>query len=99
MLAKELEVIVYPGAGDHWHSEVTPNPMWPQIEAAVRRLDRAEYPFLHIYLPRPEKESVPWLLDVIGGRGEYGLSANDSRWHQRWRFRDPDRPCGPELVD
>ncbi len=99
MLAKELEVVVYPDAGHHWHSEVTPDPAWPQIEAAVRRLDRAEYPFLHIYLPRPDRESAPWLLDVIGGGGEYGMSAHDGRWHERWRFRDPARPCGPGLVD
>jgi len=99
MIAVELQVIVYPDAGYAWHSEVTPEPSWPQIEAAVRRLDRAEFPFLHIYLPRPEREADLWLLNVIGGRGEYGLSGNDGRWHERWRFRDPARPCGPELVD
>jgi hypothetical protein len=99
MRVKELEVIVYPEAGDDWHSEVTTDPTWPQIEAAIRRLDRAEYPFLHLYLPRPERASDLWMLDVIGGKGEYGLSGHDGRWHDRWRFRDPSRPNGPELID
>jgi hypothetical protein len=99
MVAKELEVIVYPMAGSKWHSEVTPDPTWPQVEAAIRRLDRAEYPFLNICLPRPDRESDLWMLNVIGGRGEYGLSGMDGRWHERSRFRDPARPCGPELID
>ncbi len=99
MLATELEVIVYPGAGHQWHLVVITDPTWPEIEAAVRRLDRAEYPFLKIYLPRPERESDPGMLNVIGGRGEYGLSVTVGRCHERWRFRDPARPCGPELVD
>jgi hypothetical protein len=99
MLAKELEIIVYPGAGYRWHSEVTADPTWPQIEAAIRRLDRAEYPFLHIFLPRTEQGSDLWGLNVIGGRGEYGLSGIDGRWRERWRFRDLGRPCGPKLID
>ncbi|QDU18156.1 hypothetical protein [Urbifossiella limnaea] len=99
MLAVELEVIVYPGAGTGWHREVTAAPTWPQIEAAVRRLDRAEYPFLNIVLPRAEREADLWVLNVIGGQGEYGLSGNDGRWRERWRFRDPTRPCGQDLID
>ncbi len=98
MIARELEVIVYPGAGYEWHSEVTPAPTWPQIETAVRRLDRAEYPFLHIFLPRPERQTDTWLLNVIGGRGEYGMAVMDGRWHQRRQYRDPGRPAGPERV-
>jgi hypothetical protein len=23
----------------------------------------------------------------------------DGRWRERWRFRDPARPCGPDRVD
>jgi hypothetical protein len=99
MRAKELEVIVYAGAGFAWHSEVVSDPTMPQIEAAVRRLDRAEYPFLHIRLPPPEVGSDLWVLNVIGGKGEYGLTVSDGRWLERWQFRDPSRPNGPELID
>jgi hypothetical protein len=99
MLAKELEVIVYPDAGSEWHSAVTTDLTWSDVEAAVRRLDRAAYPFLRLYLPRPERESDLWVLEVIGGGGEYGLSAADGRWRERWWFRDPRRPGGPDLID
>ena len=99
MLCTQLEVIVYPDSREDSRSEVTDAPTWQQIEAAVERLDRAEYPFLHLYLPRPERESDLWMLNVIGGLGEYGLSGRDGRWHERWRFRDPARPCGPERID
>lgn len=99
MLAKELEVIVYPEGRYEWHSEATKNPTWAQIETAIRKLDRAEYPFLHVYLPRSDRDSDLWGLDVIGGNGEYGLSGTDGRRRERWSFRDPSRPNGPELIN
>ena len=68
MLANKLEVIVYRNAGYSWHSQVINEPMWEQIENAIRDLDRAEYPFLYIYLPDGRGASNVWMLNVIGGR-------------------------------
>ena len=47
MLAAELATIGYLEARENWR-EVNATPTWPQIEAAVRPLERAQYPFLHI---------------------------------------------------
>src|SRR5262245_56845332 len=99
MFANELEVTVYSAVGDDWLTEVTANPDWSQIKSAVRRLNRAEYPFLRVYLPRSLRESDLWSLQVIGGKREWGISGNDGRWQERWRFRDLGRPNGPELID
>jgi hypothetical protein len=99
MLAYKLEVVVYPDAGYSWHSEVITDPTWEQIENAIRDLDRAEYPFIHICLPSGREESEVRSIDVIGGEGEYGISGIDKSGQERWRFRDPTRPNGPGLID
>lgn len=99
MLAKKLEIVVYPDAGYSWHTETLNDPTWELIENAVRDLDRAECPFLHIYLQGGRRKSAPWLLDVIGGVGEYGISGTSEDWQERWRYRDKSRPKGPDLVD
>ena len=96
MLAKKLEVVVYPDAGPSWQFD---NRTWELIENAVRDLDRAECPFLHIYLQGGRGKSALWLLNVIGGSGEYGIFGTSEDWQERWRFRDKSRPKGPNLVD
>ena len=85
MLANKLEVTVYPNAGRSWHTEAINQPTWEQIENAIRDLDRAEHPFLQLYLPDGEGESGLSWLDVIGGAGEYGISATCEDLQERWR--------------
>jgi hypothetical protein len=69
-----LEVVHYPPDGSHWHAVETPDPDWPAIEAAVRRLDRDEWPFLWLHTVPPVEGEMPENgLCVMGGRGEYSL--------------------------
>ncbi len=98
MLITQLEVIVYPQPGYRWHEELTDDPDWQEIEAAIRRLDRHEYPFLELYLA-PGNGSVVHHLNIIGGKGEYGLTGFDERHHERFRFRDPSRPKGSDRIE
>jgi hypothetical protein len=98
MLITRLEVIVYPQPGYRWHEELMDDPNWPEIEAAIRRLDRHEYPFLHLYLA-PGKGSVVRHLNIIGGKGEYGLTGFDDSDHERFRFRDLSRSNGPDRIE
>ena len=52
-----LEAIHYPPDGADWRSIETPDPDWPAIEAAIRRLDRDEWPFLWLHtVPAVEGE-------------------------------------------
>jgi hypothetical protein len=99
MLVKKLDVIVYPDAGPFWHTETHDEPAWELIENAVRDLDRAEHPFLNIYLHGGRGKSELWYLVVIGGAGEYGISGNNEDWQECWRYRDKSRPKGPDLID
>ena len=59
MLIKQLEVIVYPQPGYKSHEELKDDPDWPEIDAAIRRLDRHEYPFLELYLAEGEGFDCP----------------------------------------
>jgi hypothetical protein len=71
---RNLVSIHYPPAGWRWEAIDTPGPTWPDIEQAIRRLDRKEWPIIHLHtcehVPGREPENM---LSVIGGRGEYSL--------------------------
>jgi hypothetical protein len=75
MRVELLDVVHYPRPGwMPWHTIETPNPDWPAIEAAIRRLDRREWPFVTLHTVAPVDGKVPiHALTVMGGRGEYTL--------------------------
>jgi hypothetical protein len=58
-----------------WEAMDTPSPDWPNIEQALRRLDRREWPIVHLRTredaPGREPENA---LTVTGGRGEYSIT-------------------------
>src|SRR5262245_54390519 len=69
-----LDVLPYPPDGSHWRAIETPGPDWPAIEAAIRRLDRDEWPFLWLHTAPPVEGEMPEnALCIMGGRGEYSL--------------------------
>jgi hypothetical protein len=98
MLVNELEVIVYPECGP-WRSEISGNPTWRQIEKAIRQLDRHAHPFLFLFLPPAKLQTDLRSLNIMGGLGEYGISAFDSKHHQLQYYCDPSRPDGPDRVE
>jgi hypothetical protein len=75
MRVELLDVMHYPRpGGTPWHIIEAPNPDWPTIEAAIRRLDRWEWPFVTLHAVTPVDGKVPIdALTVMGGRGEYTL--------------------------
>src|SRR5262249_41755890 len=92
-----LEVMHYPPDGSHWQALETPDPDWPEIEAAIQRLDRDEWPFLWLHtVPRVEGEMPEKGLCVMGGRGEYSLflSKDDDEVH----YDDASRSRTPVRI-
>lgn len=81
MLIRVLEVIHYPpegvtAAGESWESIYRREPEWRTIETAIRQLDRDVYPFLWLHIDAPTEFDEPsHSLNVMGGRGEYAISA------------------------
>jgi hypothetical protein len=80
-----LEVTHYPPPGSSWHVIETPDPDWPTIDAAVRQLDRNEWPFVWLHtLPPVEGEMPIHGLCVMGGRGEYALFQSEDGGEVRY---------------
>jgi hypothetical protein len=74
-----LDVTHYPPDGSSSTSEQTPNPEWAEIEAAIRRLDRDEWPFICIHVGKWIRGETPEDdLIVMGGRGEYAIIHNEN---------------------
>jgi hypothetical protein len=77
-----LESIHYPEAsaeGDHARfgpkPVVTHSPTFDEIEAAIRRLDRDEWPYVWLHTEAPLANEFPNnLFQIMGGRGEYALT-------------------------
>ena len=75
MLVKVMEVIHYPADGSVWESTKIHNPTWKAIAAAIRRLDRDEWPFLWLHTGEPvDLDLSEGTLNLMGGRGEYAIS-------------------------
>ena len=90
-----LDAIHHPPGERHWHCVETPAPDWPAIEAAIRRLDRTEWPFVWLHTVEPVDMDLPDnALCVMGGRGEYLVSL--ARDDTEVLYDDPAR--GDELV-
>lgn len=102
MRAKWLEAMRYPPGEAPWHSIMTPEPDWPAIEAAIRRLDRDEWPWVSLHTNAPIEDEVPENgLCIMGGRGEYRLFLtrggkiieyhDAARSHKRIRYWESDQ--------
>lgn len=90
MRVRMLAAMHYPPGESPTHWVETPDPDWPAIEAAVRRLDRDEWPFVWLHVAPPVEDEPPaGGLCVTGGRGEYEvLSPRGGRFV---RYCDPAR--------
>src|SRR4051794_18940503 len=72
---RNLISIHYPPDSWKWEAIDAPWPHWLNIEEAISRLDRSEWPIIHLRtcedVPGREPENE---LTIVGGRGEYSLS-------------------------
>jgi hypothetical protein len=96
-----LSVTIYDDDGWTWRTEEIRETTWVNIEAAICRLDRFHYPFVWLYRSTVAKlDSAPGFsdvpdFDVMGGEGEFVLTATtDSFFH---RYYDQSR--GDELIE
>jgi hypothetical protein len=78
MHVQVLETVSYDAQGGARRCEKVVRPSWPQIEAAVRRLDRKLHPYMFLW---PSESSATRMLDefcermeIMGGDGLYWLA-------------------------
>lgn len=93
-----LEAKRHPLNNSEWHYVEITQPTWEEIESAIRRLNRDEWPvvYLHSELPTQQDQSTENMLFVVGGLGEYQLCLY--RDNQHTLFTDPSRSLEPVQI-
>ncbi len=96
LIVQMIDVVVHKATGECLN-ERSLAPSWAEIAAAIRRLDRAEYPSVYLHVePLPEEWDEPeHTLDVFGGSGEYALEI----WLPGSIVRYVDPPRGDATVN
>lgn len=86
MKARVLDYVEYP-PGEHWRIFKMPDPSWADIEAAIRRLDRHQFPSLILW---PSADETTHELsgdydafEVMGGAGVWWLAGTFNGYYQR----------------
>lgn len=79
-----MSIVRYYRDGRPWDSEDILSPEWPQVEAAIRRMDNYCYPIVE--LNRTEYEDDEDIFNIIGGNGRWVL------FHMMddWQYEDPN---------
>jgi len=64
-----------------WFTETEENPTWQDIEAAIRRLDRDQFPFIYLFRdPEASKSDVPDFT-VMGGDKAYVFGPEETLFY------------------
>jgi hypothetical protein len=89
VIVKLLRITVYDETGWNASTEDVQDPTWEAIEAAVWRLDRFRYPFIHLFGKRDTTQDDVPDFTVIGGERTYAMDClvDDAEY----RFCDPTR--------
>jgi len=70
--------------------EAVPRPAWEQVEEAIRRLDRDEWPYVWLKTEVARDGEFPKnMLSIVGGRGEWAMvlfrDGDEIHFHDRER--------------
>jgi hypothetical protein len=71
-------VVRYYRDGRHWDTERIERPQWPDVEAAIRRMDDYCFPIVHL-----NTTGEDWgeeVFNVIGGAGRWALFHMMGEW-------------------
>lgn len=93
MHVKCLDYTEYGPTGWGWKSHKLPDPSWDDVDQAIRRLDRFQYPFLHLWSTDDEsKQNYDdcGVFEIMGGKGTYWLAGTFDGYFQR-RLDYPER--------
>jgi len=84
MKVHRLDVTVYDERGWRWRTETSLDPLWADIEAAIRRLDRFRYPFIWLFRNAEVELYTPLEFNVVGGDGEFAMDSTADGAYQRY---------------
>jgi hypothetical protein len=66
-----------------WDTEVINSPSWPDVEAAVRRMDNYCYPI--VWLHTKENDDDENIFSICGGEGRWALF----HMMETWQYEEP----------
>ena len=98
MLVRKVMIQEYGEDGWGGHVRWLVNPVWEQIEQAIRRLDRFRHPFLWFYFDEPAQQDDMPEFEIVGGNGAYVIYADDDETGKRRHFIDPAKGSSPVNV-
>jgi hypothetical protein len=101
MLIKLMKVFEYDETGSHCRESQVAVPAWDQVEVAVRRLNKVQFPIVFFFSsPAVFEDDVP-VFEIMGGDGDYVIAITDKDGnHRRVRFTPRgDRRIGVWLSD
>jgi hypothetical protein len=81
MFVQQLKSIVYPPDGSRWFIETTEHPSCENIEAALRRLDRDQFPFIYLFQDAEAADDAVPDFTVMGGQGAYTFGPEDTLFY------------------
>lgn len=86
MHVKCLDYTVYGPTGWGWKSHKVPHPSWDDVAQAIQRLDRFEYPFIHLWGSEDERKHTYEdcdVFEIMGGNDAYWLAGTFDGYFQR----------------
>lgn len=93
-LVKLLMIESYAADGWTHNCQYLKNPTWPQIESAIRQLDKFCFPFIWLHLTDNEEDTPQF--EVMGGKGEYWIAGSNELYQQRRYFNADQDEYNPE---
>jgi hypothetical protein len=78
-----LQTFEYPEAGP-WREERTAHPIWPQVEASVRRLDGDRFPTVGLFFDDDAAPDDVPDFELLGGKIGYVVTARPSGGGEFW---------------
>jgi len=94
MYVKCLDWVIYAPTGWDWKSHKLWQPAWDDIDCAIRRLDRFQYPFVWLWGTEDESkhalDGTAEVLQIVGGEGVWWLAGSFEERFQR-RIDYPER--------
>ena len=82
MFVQQLQSIIYPPGGSRWLAETTRRPSWQDIEVAIRRLDRHQFPFIYLFQDSEAEDDAVPDFTVMGGNNVYTFGPEDTLFYE-----------------
>jgi hypothetical protein len=77
MFVRRLQSIIYPADGSPWFVETKKDPFWRDVDGAIRRLDRVQFPFIYLFRDSDAADDATPDFTVMGGKGVYTFGSKE----------------------